>query len=239
MIDWSLESAADLGVDPDAPLAGVLSEEELLRLASLKVPSRRRDWLLGRVAAKRLVKSWVSRKHGVDLPLDHIVVDKAPTGAPVVRLASPGTQQIEAPSLSISHRDGWALCALSDDPEVIVGADLELVEPRKRGFVRDFFTKRETELVDATPALRRDAVITAIWSAKEAVLKVLELGLTVDTREVDCALSPEGGDWAEVEVQCERLLPGDPRALRGIDGWWRRVGPFVVTLAAARRGRQQ
>ena len=101
MIRWSLESAADLALDGDTPPDGVLSESETRNLRRFRIPHRRRDWLPGRLAAKRLVKAWASGEHGVELPLDGIVVDKAPTGALVVRIEAPQGSKLPVPSLSI------------------------------------------------------------------------------------------------------------------------------------------
>ena len=73
----------------------------------------------------------------------------------------------------------------SDAAVHTVGADIEHVEPRDPAFVRDFFTTGEAERVWRCPAKQRDTLVTVLWSAKEAVLKVLRLGLTVDTRRVE------------------------------------------------------
>ena len=69
------------------------------------------------------------------------------------------------------------------------------------GFVGDFFTSAEQAFVGGLhPPDRRDEVINLIWSAKEAALKVQQVGLRADTRTVDGrdragpALGRLGGD---------------------------------------------
>ena len=169
-------------------------------------------------------------------------------------------------SLSISHCGDTAFCALyvaSDDVPsndampnglpinglVQIGADIERIEARSEGFVQAYFTPEEIRWIDEAPADLRDLLVTATWSAKEAVLKSLRLGLVVDTRRVSCLCRLTAGseaEWSVVHVQCDPALL--PEALqragslvRDIDvcdcvwsvtGWWRCEGDFVLTLAA-------
>ena len=77
--------------------------------------------------------------------------------------------------LSISDRAGWAVCvtcptaAPAGDPREppAVGCDLELVEPRTPGFVRDFFTAAEQGWIASRAAGdERDMSANLVWSAK-------------------------------------------------------------------------
>ncbi|MCB8986887.1 MAG: 4-phosphopantetheinyl transferase family protein [Ardenticatenaceae bacterium] len=46
----------------------------------------------------------------------------------------------------------------------------------------------------------------AVWSAKEAVLKALHLGLTVDTRCVECLIAPVAerpSTWTPFTIGCD------------------------------------
>jgi len=168
--------------------------------------------------------------------------------------------------LSVSHCGDTAFCALyaaSDDAPsnqdvftglptsglIQIGADIECVEARSEGFVQAYFTPEEIKWIDEAPVDLRDLMVTATWSAKEAVLKSLRLGLVVDTRRVSCLCRLMAGseaEWSAVLVQCDPALL--PEALqragwpvRDIDvcdcewsvtGWWRREADFVLTLAA-------
>ena len=81
--------------------------------------------------------------------------------------------------------------------------------------------------------------------AKEAVLKALRLGLTVDTRRVSClcdlpASTASGmpGRWTQVRVTCHAgLLPWEKgkdshSTSCQLSAWWRVQGAYVLTLAA-------
>ena len=197
-----------------------LSEAEVRKLEELTVPKRRSDWLLGRWTAKQLVAAYLDRERGTTPPLESITIAADADGAPRVDLVE-GT--LEA-SLSISHSHGVSLCALSDDGPV--GADIERVEPRDDRFVEDFFAPDEIAGVLSERGDRRDRLVTAIWSAKEAVLKALRIGLRADTRDIVCTPAEPSEDWSPVDVKC----PAQPGDLR-IRTWWRPYEGFVLSLS--------
>ena len=242
MIDWLVQStAAHPALARGLPPDGLLSESELRRFESLRTEKRRRDWLLGRWTAKQLLRAYVERRTNVLVPLNMLVVESDPDGAPRpvadcrLQIANCGFNLQSAIcnlQLSISHCDGLALCAISDGPGVHIGADIEKIERRAPGFAEDFFTPEELMQLRAVALDRRDIVTTLIWSAKEAALKALRLGLTVDTRAVACTLAapePDEIGWAPLAVYCDAHLLG--RHVDGFGGWWRVVDGYVLTLA--------
>ncbi len=212
-------------VEGQAPL-GLLHPSEQAQLDAFRVVKRRRDWLLGRWTAKHLVQQYLAQTLGGETPpLRAILIVAAADGSPQVILDPQyAISNLQSPiSISISHSGDRAFCALTDEPEARVGADIERVEPRETGFVDQFFTPDEIAAISAAPPNLSDTLITAIWSAKEAVLKALRVGLRADTRHVRCefpdvqAYSP---DWApfQVELQAPHLsLSHGARLI----GWWR------------------
>jgi len=246
MIEWLIQSAAAhpalaCGVAP----AGLLSEREQKQLAALRIDKRRRDWLLGRWTAKHLLQAYIERRTGVRPPLNTLTVGNDLRGAPYVTgdwglaigdrelIAQSPIPTPQSLNLSISHCNGYAFCALTDTPDLRIGADIERVEPRLWQFVEDYFTEDEVTLVRHAPADQRDMLITAIWSAKEAALKVLHLGLSVDTRSVICSFSiPQHvDDWIGFDIVCDRRLLGLSSA-PVLTGWWRQMSSYVLTLAS-------
>ena len=124
-------------------------------------------------------------------------------------------------SISLSHSQARALCVLCDVPGVQVGADLETVERRSRDFEADYFNRGESELLRRTDGAQRPAMVTAIWSAKEALLKALRIGLAVDTRRVTCLPGrPPGPGWSSVGLRCE----SEVLAVAGLGGGERGEG---------------
>lgn len=181
----------------------------------LRVPKRRSDWRMGRLAAKRLLTDLV----GVQA-FERIQVIAAADGAPEAFVDGFPLDL----SVSISHRGDLAAAATRRGGRV--GCDLERIEPRTERFIEDYFTNSECgAIARAEPSLRvRQVALT--WSAKESALKALRVGLRRDTRRVEVAIADAGakGDvWSELVVT---LIP-ENRSLRGR---WRQLGDSVLTI---------
>jgi 4'-phosphopantetheinyl transferase len=252
MIHWLLQSISD---HPDlargiAP-ARLLNDSEQARLAALKFDKRRRDWLLGRWTAKRLIQRYIQLQTGLCLPLDALTIGTDPEGAPYIELSDwrleighrealsySLSSNLRSLSLSISHSNGNAFCALVEEGKV--GADIERIELRDWQFVEDYFTADEILQVRRAPAEQYKTLITLIWSAKEAALKALRLGLSVDTRSIACAIAqpdPACG-WGRVALASDqRLLQLDTAP--ALLGWWRLIDEYVLTVAAMAHSRTQ
>jgi len=215
---WLEQAAADVPAN-----TGWLSLDEAAHFNALRFEKRRADWLLGRWTAKRALAAYLSSRADVTSLAD-LEIRPEPSGAPRALLAgdpAPAT-------ISLSHRDGRAICAVAP-AGVQLGCDLEVVEPRGEAFADDYFTAGEQAALAQSPPQDRDATLTVLWSAKESVLKALQLGLRVDTREVtvDIAGSPR-----HTHDQTWHPL----RAGRGADlfhGWWQDDGALVRTVVSA------
>lgn len=239
MIHWLIQSAqAHPELADGVILAGVLHPDEQIKLANLRTEKRQRDWLLGRWTAKQLIQEVVRQQTGQELTLPEIEVRNGRRGDPIVNgqlsMVNGQPQETDLNSLvtlSISHAHGHAFCAVVERPSWPIGADLEWIERRSEAFVADYFTAAERELVGQAAGEMRDVLVTAVWSAKEAVLKALHLGLTVDTRYVECMLPPVGerpSIWTPFAIRCDnnRL----PHPAPSFNGWWRTWENFVLTL---------
>jgi 4'-phosphopantetheinyl transferase len=237
MIHWllqSLDSCPEIA-GGNAP-AGLLGEEEHQRLSTLKVEKRRRDWLLGRWTAKHLVQGYLSATQGMAPLLDEIQIANEEDGSPycLLRGSHNGTAQRLQVSLSISHSHGHAFCALCEDvsSDWNLGCDIEWIERREQNFVSDFFTAHEIRDVMGTPVEQRDCRVTAIWSAKESVLKSLRTGLRIDTRRITCRFEPDDlmpPAWSPLTILMDSgLVEQFPGAWYA---WWQVQDGFVLTMA--------
>lgn len=213
-----------------APAAGWLSEAEATAFARLATAKRRRDWLLGRWTVKRLVQAWLAQR-GVRLSLDAIVIDNRPSGAPFVRL--PHAVDLE-PIISISHSGDLGLAALLPTTTIPLGTDAEQVVARAPAFIETFFTSAEADAWSQAPPAAQPRLATTIWSAKEAVVKAVQTGLRIDTREVTCL--PRGDAavdaWQPVDIRWARPVSADGAPWPALEGWWRPFGAYVLTLVA-------
>jgi 4'-phosphopantetheinyl transferase len=227
MIQWLVQSATEhrdlsRGIAPP----GLLHPVEQRRLAELKLGKRRREWLIGRWTAKHLLQACLARDLNMRLPLNAIGITNDARGAPVAMID--GGSRFAEWAVSISHSRACGFSAAAPDSAIGLGADIEHIELREWRFVEDFFTSDEIARVRIAPLEQRETLITAIWSAKEAALKALRLGLTLDTRRVDCAIDPRrysNHNWREFSITC---APCDAETLRG---WWRAWGEYVLTVA--------
>lgn len=221
---WTINKAGESFSSLPLSEAGeLLSPAENTRFASMKIPKRRNEWLLGRLTAKKLLTSTGLPLYGV--PFNTISIENFPEGAPFLA-SHPHTG-----SISITHREQIAACAFIADKSTTIGIDLEWVEPRQFSFVEDFFTSTEADYIqrlEAEPI--RDEMVTLIWSAKEAILKVWQKGLRLDTRNIEIKLPPISDVPAEEPWQpltWKSNLPEYPDCWLG----WRRWGNFVITMA--------
>ncbi|MEI7771500.1 MAG: 4'-phosphopantetheinyl transferase superfamily protein [Chloroflexales bacterium] len=232
MINWLTIERRDC-----PPAQHVLAPPELERYAGLRTEKRRGDWLLGRVAAKRLVQRHMGGL-GLDLSPAAIMILSDRDGAPRVApwgmaMAIPHIgAELEALQISISHTASRSLCAMISGtrPAIALGADIEQIAARGSSFAQAYDTPAELALLDATPAECYDTLSTAIWSAKEALLKVTRHGLRVDTRMVTCLPAQQVRDgWAPVAISTELTSAS-------VVGWWRVRDGYVITIAAGGEG---
>ncbi len=194
----------------------------------MRFTKRRNEYLLRRWVGKRTVAARV----GLDTDpaaLAHIEVLNRMTGAPYIMI-----EGAPAPwDISLSDRAGCAVAVIGGaaaGEATALGIDLEVVEPRTKGFVTDFLTTAEQDWVrgpaTADPLLGHDAAANLLWSAKEAALKVLRVGLRADTRSVEISVRSDllVDGWAPFTAtqQVGPVLPG----------WWRRDGVYLLTVCA-------
>jgi 4'-phosphopantetheinyl transferase len=198
-----------------------LTSNEAARLAKLRFTKRRADWRLGRWTAKQAIATYLGLPSGPP-DLLQIEIRPAPSGAPEVYLRD----QPAPVEISLSHRDGTGLCAITQ-PGTPLGCDLEFVEARPHNFVQEYFTEEEQNLVLLTPPAERPHLVTALWSAKESVLKGLRVGLRASTKSVSiCPLSTGGLRWG--------TFYADTSTWQRFDGWWREAHCLVRTVAVLR-----
>jgi acyl transferase domain-containing protein/phosphopantetheinyl transferase len=143
--------------------------------------ARQREWLMGRLAAKDVVRTWVFRRDPSAGQLIHpstIVIRPDALGRPVVvRIA--GSDSL--PEISISHCSRAAMAVAGEVP---VGVDIALVSPAALEVWEQFTTATEAELfADRLQTEPDEEWATRLWCAKEAVGKALGTGLAGRPRD--------------------------------------------------------
>jgi len=233
---WLEQTEADVPASNDW-----LSESEAARLDHMRFAKRRRDWRLGRWTAKLAIAAYRNLS-GDSRTLRDVEIHPALSGAPEVFFAG----QPAAVTVSLSHRDGIAMCAVAPS-RVALGCDLEIIEPRSDGFTADYFTEGEKEFVARACASDRPRLWTLLWSGKESALKALRVGLRLDTRsavvsldDVERRSAEDGLGWAADSLftprpPANRWRPLRVRCTNGqvFDGWWHNSENLVRTFVAA------
>ncbi len=180
LIEYCPISEAETLLGDPPSLREYLSGLEASTLGRLATPKRRREWLAGRLAAKRALIQYLSER-GIAASPGDMEIRNSPERRPYA--AFPSSWNTRAPALSISHARDYAGCAVLS--EGAVGLDIERIEPRDPSW--PWVMADPSELDDSL--LASPARLTALWTIKEAVLKALGLGLSVDLRD----LRVEGG----------------------------------------------
>jgi 4'-phosphopantetheinyl transferase EntD len=182
-----------------------LSDAELEHLGTLRVERRRRDWLAGRLAAKRAVRRALL-DGGTRVRDRDIEILPAANGAPLLRVA--GVQSVgRLLSISIAHDDGTAICAIADAGWGRIGVDIELDRPLAPE--RLAYVLADAERARLGRASDLDAL--AIWAVMEAVVKAAH-DWAPAMRDVDVTLHRD----APVVV---RLRDGAPAVSAGYRRW--------------------
>ncbi|WP_075064052.1 4'-phosphopantetheinyl transferase family protein [Ornatilinea apprima] len=215
-IYWYVDPQA--GSDPSG-LEGLFSSSEACRFEAMKFELRRKSFIAGRRVAKHVLMDCVPELRGCSTA--QMSIDNHESGAPYALV-----NDRELPGvLSISHSGDAAAAVYTSDSSIRIGIDLEAITPRAPSFLETYFTPSELKWVSSAKEKDRALVSTLIWSAKEAVLKALQTGLRVDTREI------------EILADDSPVIDG----LRGFGisapmGWhwqghWRILDNFVITIA--------
>ncbi|HUR62159.1 MAG TPA: SDR family NAD(P)-dependent oxidoreductase [Candidatus Thermoplasmatota archaeon] len=167
----------------DAPLDDRFTAAEKAQHARFTVPKRAQEWRAGRLAAKQAVAQGRGAR-----PAD-VEVRGDESGRP--RLFVAGREAADL-HLSLTHRDGLAVAAVSEAP---VGIDLEPVEAKPQSFLEEAFGIAELKDLLEASARGEDiaAQVACLWTAKEAALKRAGVGLRSDLRAHEVTPDEHGG----------------------------------------------
>lgn len=261
VVSWRFGRAGEGGLPPLDQAGAWLTPGERRRAVAFRVPKRRDDWLTGRLNLKALVGDALEARFGERPHPASLLVDRLPSGAPLVRQIAAGALEDAASgtgpgplplSVSNSHSHGAALAAAlwvdafeGSGWRAAAGADLEWVEPRSEAFVQDFLTDPERRYC-AAGGDERHLRANLVWSAKEAVLKVLQRGLSADTWWLTCLPVDARGSpgprlpairviarpgeerWRGFAVSCDDRLGAAGVEFGGV---WRAIDGYVATIA--------
>lgn len=179
----------------------LLDGAETAALSAFTRPARRREYLAGRLMAKRIASRLLGHQAG------RVVISVGESGRPSLPCGL---------ELGIAHSRGLVLCAVAppppgDRPPGGLGIDIEELRPRKGLKAMAAFAFSE----DERPAARADEEsFYILWTLKEAWLKRSGVGLGGLAEAPSFELGPEGSlrirrrDAEGEEDGCEYLCLG-------------------------------
>lgn len=158
-------------------LNSILSPAELERLEQFVMPKKKIQWLAGRYA----VKSGLLKLKPAQLKytgLNRIEVLNQESSAPYL-------VQFPELQISITHSYPYCIGVVSEDP---IGVDLEKIIPLRESLINQFFHPNEIQnLAEIKDAEKYQAQAILYWTRKEAVSKLLKLGLKMNFKQLDTA----------------------------------------------------
>ena len=152
----------------EALMRRYLDDDELASLTARK-PRARQQTLLGRIAAKDVVRHHLAKRRGLEVEPDAVAITNDEAGRPVLVGDWIGDLR-----LSIAHTATIGVALVGDG--IDVGIDIEPIEPRSSRFELLTLTDFEQQLAPV-PGDDRDAWLTRLWAAKEACAKSTGKGL--------------------------------------------------------------
>ncbi len=204
----------------------ICNRRERAKYWSLPEGRRRTEWIFGRTAAKDAVRAWIKSRHGRDLYPADVEIVQDESGKPFIRGDWIG-ELGEAPHISISHKNSYAVAAASALP---VGIDLEQVIARDEAFESAAFDEGERTILGQVNGRCRGEWVARAWSAKEAAGKAVGVGLSRGPATVRIRrILDESG---EIRFSCETATDSNGQSEhRAV--WVRsfREGELVIGLA--------
>jgi 4'-phosphopantetheinyl transferase len=156
----------------------LLSTSERVRVGRLKRPQDRERSLQAHCAIRRIL--------ALQLGCDprHLEFDTTAVGKPF--LARPA-QDLQ---FNLSHSGRHGLIAVAKDRSV--GVDIEVRRPISDllGVALQIATPREAKLLKQLPTGQIHSAFFELWTRKEAVLKALGRGFSIDPRELEVEIGP-------------------------------------------------
>ncbi len=147
------------------------SREQTYFLKTLQSDRRRREWLMGRIAAKDALRSLLSKTLGINICPADIEIMPADDGSPIPT----GAWLIDLPwkpLLSISHKEDIAVAiAGRSDRAPAVGIDIEDLHSLPDGFAKLGLSGAALACLDSLPEAERNETSLRLWCAREAAGK--------------------------------------------------------------------
>lgn len=153
----------ELDTIPEEAHLTFLNEDELTVYQNFIIDKRKRQWLGGRMTAKKAVSCFLD---GADI-WRRISIESSSSGKPMVKLA----QRPCKIHLSISHSAGVAAAIASNTHPC--GIDIQQVGDKVVKVASRFLSPGEESLLESLTGSARER-LTLLWAAKESIRKIAD-----------------------------------------------------------------
>jgi phosphopantetheinyl transferase len=143
-----------------------LHPNEIKYVKQLHYDKRIQSYLIGRIAAKYAINYLTST------PMNKICLTNGLMGQPIINNGDTNLQ------ISISHCQNIG-AALTFQESFPMGIDIEYIQGVNNEPLKCALNDHEKQLLQLLDKEHEDDLLTAIWSAKEAIAKLLKTGFTI------------------------------------------------------------
>lgn len=143
-----------------------LHPKESIYFENLVYPKRQLSYLLGRYSAKQALSAYLKEEN-----LTTICIENGFFQQPIVSHSLHSNLQV-----SLSHAEEYSL-AIAFHEVHTMGVDIELINAEKINTIKTQLTESEKKY--ASTFLNEMTILTLMWTAKEALSKVLKCGLLI------------------------------------------------------------
>ncbi|HXD11351.1 MAG TPA: 4'-phosphopantetheinyl transferase superfamily protein [Anaerolineales bacterium] len=164
--------------DELARYESMLAQDEKARAGRFYFERDRDRYIFGRGILRTLLGGYLR------LSPDQINFTYEPDGKPAVEHISPEHKL----QFNLAHSNAWAVYIFGWDR--LVGIDIEHIRPLQDAnhFAGQYYTARESELINSLSGDEKWATFYKIWTCKEAFLKAKGTGLTVPINHAEISL---------------------------------------------------
>jgi 4'-phosphopantetheinyl transferase len=176
---WHID--LDVGRPPD--FASVLSRDEIARAERFVFAHHSDRFICGRYAMRRILGDWLG------IAGDEVAIAYGPNGKPCLQPDSSSGTRL---GFNMAHSENLALFAIGGVHDI--GIDIEILRAPKdvRALAKSVFSEQENTQFQALAFESLVPAFFTCWTQKEAVLKALGTGLTLDANSIHVGL--DGAD---------------------------------------------
>ncbi|MEL6493783.1 MAG: 4'-phosphopantetheinyl transferase superfamily protein [Cyanobacteria bacterium J06623_7] len=158
-------------------LTTFLSADEIIRANRFRFPQHQRRFIASRGILRQLLGNYLG------INASKLVFAYEARGKPF--LALPQNQSLQ---FNISHSHEYALLAFTREHQIGVDIEYQRPIPDALKIANRFFSATESQLLKQAPESEQANLFFQLWTAKEAYLKALGMGLSGSLSSVEIAL---------------------------------------------------